>query len=76
MRLALAVFAVLQVECFQVHLLDGIEDEPDEVCGWQPFLQAGRQEIDLFAVAFNEIAGRRGPPSSLNGPYTTLCLLP
>jgi hypothetical protein len=62
-RSAPAVVPVVRKERLQVHLRDGIENEPGEVVVGQPLAQVGRQEQLLVAVAREEVLahGRDGP---------------
>jgi hypothetical protein len=52
-----AVHSVVGVEGVEIHLLDGVDDEPREVVLGQPLAQRGRHQKGLLTIAFDEVVG-------------------
>ena len=54
---AVAVCAVVGVEGVEIHLFDGVDDEPREMVLGQPLAQRGRHQKDLLTIASDEVVG-------------------
>jgi len=57
-----AVPTIRPKERAQIHLLDGLQDKPDEVILRQPLTQARRQQQLLVTITEKEVRGHRSPP--------------
>jgi hypothetical protein len=54
---AVAVRAVVGVEGVQIHLFDGVDDEPREMVLGQPLAQRRRHQKGLLTIALDEVVG-------------------